>query len=87
MFLDTSFNSLNTVLSNIYSAFLETALKTYTYARCLPSNKQPGTQFFIRSSQAFPPLSKLMLRHNRDHHRLDRVSICFDEKQKQEEGQ
>ena len=44
MFLDTSFNSIATVLSNIYRAFIETANKTWTYAKCLPAGKQPGTK-------------------------------------------
>ena len=47
MFLDTSHNSLHTVLLNIYSAFVETATKLYTYNRCLPVGKQPGTNLLI----------------------------------------
>ena len=47
MFLDTSHNALHTVLSNLYSAFVETATKLYTYNRCLPVGKQPGTKLVI----------------------------------------
>lgn len=47
MFLDTSFNTIQTVLYNIYTAFVETAEKTWTYARCLPVGKQPGTDLMI----------------------------------------
>lgn len=54
MFLDTSFNSLATVLSNIFIAFVETASKTWTYAKCLPTGKQPGTELMI--SEYFPSL-------------------------------
>jgi hypothetical protein len=52
MFLDTSHNSLHTVLSNIYSAFIETATKLYVYNRCLPVGKQPGPKLLI--SKCFP---------------------------------
>ena len=41
MFLDTSFNSLNTVLCNIYQNFLVTATRFYHYLKCLPSGRQP----------------------------------------------
>lgn len=35
MFLDTTFNSLNTVLSTIYQNFVESAMKYYRYAKCM----------------------------------------------------
>jgi len=47
MFLDTTFNSFPTVISNVYSAFIETATKMWTYTRCLPTKKQPGTKLVI----------------------------------------
>jgi len=49
MYLDTTYNSTATVLSNIYTSFLETATKMWTYARCLPINKQPGTKLLIKT--------------------------------------
>lgn len=54
MFLDTSFNSLTTVLSNVYSAFKETATKMWTYARCLPVGKRPGTKLLISTPPTYP---------------------------------
>jgi hypothetical protein len=47
MFLDTSFNSLSTVFSNIYDSFIETATKMWQYAKCLPVQKQPGARVVI----------------------------------------
>ena len=47
MFLDTSFNSLSTVLSNIYQSLLETATKFHHYLKCLPSGKQPQSRLLI----------------------------------------
>lgn len=38
MFLDTSHNAAATVLSNLFSAFVETASKAWAYARCLSSS-------------------------------------------------
>lgn len=35
MFLDTTFNSLSTVLSTIYQNFMESAMKYYRYAKCM----------------------------------------------------
>ncbi|CZR51337.1 related to telomerase reverse transcriptase [Phialocephala subalpina] len=49
MFLDTSFNSLKTVLTNVYSAFIESATKLWTYAKCLPVGKQPRTKLVIKT--------------------------------------
>ncbi|KAE9381041.1 hypothetical protein N431DRAFT_322744 [Stipitochalara longipes BDJ] len=49
MYLDTTYNSTTTVLTNIYTAFLETATKMWTYARCLPPGKQPGTKLLIKT--------------------------------------
>jgi len=50
MLLDTSFNSLTTVWSNLYNSFTETATKMWTYARCLPLRKQPSSKLVIRES-------------------------------------
>jgi hypothetical protein len=47
MFLDTSFNTLRTVFSNIHDSFIETATKMWQYAKCLPLQKQPGAQIVI----------------------------------------
>ena len=41
MFFDTSHNSPKAVLSNVYTAFLETATKTWAYARCLGRDRKP----------------------------------------------
>lgn len=49
MYLDTSYNSTSTVLTNIYTSFLETATKMWTYAKCLPVGKQPGTKLLIKT--------------------------------------
>ena len=56
MYLDTSHNSLPTVLTNIHSAFTETATKTWTYIRLLPSGKKPGSELLKRKflSLSFP---------------------------------
>lgn len=49
MYLDTSYNSTTTVLTNIYTSFLETATKMWTYAKCLPVGKKPGTKLLIKT--------------------------------------
>lgn len=47
MFLDTTFNSLNTVLSTIYKNFLESAMKYYRYAKCMATSKYPQAALLI----------------------------------------
>ncbi|KAK8140264.1 hypothetical protein PG984_000330 [Apiospora sp. TS-2023a] len=44
MFLDTSHNAAATVLSNLFSAFVETASKAWAYARCLSSSSTSATK-------------------------------------------
>ncbi|KAH9212849.1 hypothetical protein DL95DRAFT_391013, partial [Leptodontidium sp. 2 PMI_412] len=47
MFLDTAFNSLQTVKTNISTAFTETAVKMWMYARCLGVGKRPGWRLVV----------------------------------------
>lgn len=43
MFFDTAHNTLQSVLSSIFAAYVETANKTWAYARCLPQAKRLAT--------------------------------------------
>ncbi|KAL6716246.1 Telomerase reverse transcriptase [Lecanora helva] len=47
MFLDSNFNSLNTVLSTIYQNFAETSMKYYRYMKCMGHNGQPHLGLLI----------------------------------------
>lgn len=47
MFYDTGHNSTQTVMRNLFEAFVETTTKMWAYARCLPTQKQPGTKIVI----------------------------------------
>lgn len=49
MLLSTRYNSLQTVLSNLYHSFSEVAQKSYHYIRSLPANKRPGDRLIIRT--------------------------------------
>lgn len=51
MFFDTSHNSRKTALHNIYTAFVETATKTWAYARCLPKDMKPTDSLLIGRSR------------------------------------
>lgn len=57
MFLDTTYNALNTVLSNVHSAFVETATKMCAYIRCLPASKKPGPKLVISELNHLSALS------------------------------
>ncbi|KAG4440367.1 hypothetical protein IFR05_004160 [Cadophora sp. M221] len=48
MFLDTAFNSLQTVKTNMSTAFTETAVKMWMYARCL-GGKRPGWRLVVET--------------------------------------
>ncbi len=50
MFLDTSFNSIVTVLSTIYQNFVEAAMKYYRYAKCMAGVKHPHVDLLIGKS-------------------------------------
>lgn len=70
MFFDTSHNSLSTVKLNIYTAFVETATKMWSYARCLPTKKRPSMRLVI--SKGIPSVE--CINHaNAQHHRSDTV--------------
>jgi hypothetical protein len=62
MYLDTTHNSLPTVLTNIYTSFLETATKTYAYARCLPSPKQPTLALLTRTITALIEMAYVLIK-------------------------
>ncbi|TAQ91363.1 hypothetical protein B7494_g281 [Chlorociboria aeruginascens] len=89
MFLDTSFNSLATVLSNVHSAFIESATKMWTYNRCLPSGKQPGRRLIISTSV---PCSLILAAGRkqtdtgkpRNHRRPSHTRLLTSEKQSEE---
>ncbi|KAL2290998.1 hypothetical protein FJTKL_14896 [Diaporthe vaccinii] len=61
MFYDTRYNTLSTVLRNLYEAFTESATKAWAYLRCLPSNKQPGSQLIIDSISKLLNVAHLLL--------------------------
>ena len=56
MFLDTSFNSLNTVLGTIYENFIEAAMKYYRYAKSMPKGQQPRNPLLIGTPASSPML-------------------------------
>lgn len=53
MLLSTSYNSVETVLSNLYHCFTEVAQKSYHYVRSLPPAKQPSDILIISKSSCY----------------------------------
>ncbi|KAJ4350562.1 Telomerase reverse transcriptase [Neurospora sp. IMI 360204] len=47
LFFDTTHNSFPTTLRNLYSAFIETAIKMWAHARCLGRKRRPATTLVI----------------------------------------
>lgn len=61
MFFDTSHNPPATVLSNLYSAFVETASKTWAYARCLPTSRRPPARLVVAAIRELVGVAFLLL--------------------------
>jgi telomerase reverse transcriptase len=61
MFYDTRYNTLSTVLRNLYEAFTESATKAWAYLRCLPSEKLPGSRLIIDSISRLLDVAYLLL--------------------------
>ncbi|KAL8950083.1 MAG: hypothetical protein Q9222_003867 [Ikaeria aurantiellina] len=49
MFLDTSFNSINNVMANIYQNFFEAAMKYYRYLKSMRPQKEPHSALLIET--------------------------------------
>lgn len=47
MFLDTSFNSVAVVMSNLYQSFLDAAERGYEYLKNMPASKRPVSRLLI----------------------------------------
>ena len=48
MFFDTTFNSMKTVMNNLYMTFHNAALRLYHYMRGLTAANQPASKLIIR---------------------------------------
>ncbi|QDS67468.1 hypothetical protein FKW77_000863 [Venturia effusa] len=69
MFFDSSFNSLDTVLSNLYTAFKDAALRCFYYMKNLSTSSQPS---FVTVKNTVEDLTKLaftMIRRKRNQRR------------------
>ncbi|USW57953.1 Putative telomerase ribonucleoprotein complex - RNA-binding protein [Septoria linicola] len=62
MLLSTSYNSVDTVLSNLYYTFIEVAQKSYHYIRSLPLAKQPPSKLFIRATDDMIKLACVLMK-------------------------
>jgi telomerase reverse transcriptase len=66
MLLSTSFNSVSTVLRNLFNAFVEVAQKAYHYEKSLPNAKQPHDKLFIKTVADLIKLACALM-HRRTH--------------------
>lgn len=62
MYYDTTHNSLSTVLSNLSSAFTETALKAWSYYRSLPSNRKPQPKLVIKTLRDLTEMAFVLIK-------------------------
>ncbi|KAI1000221.1 hypothetical protein K3495_g7977 [Podosphaera aphanis] len=65
MYLDQAYNSRSTVLQNLHSALVETAMKTIAYVSCLPSKKRPGVELMKRGFNELVKSAELMVKRRR----------------------
>ncbi len=76
MFLDTNFNSISSVLQNIYQNFAESAMKYYRYVKSMQVGNQPRAALLIgmlvdlgvvhMTSEADPDPSRNARKHDGD---------------------
>ena len=59
MLFDTSYNSINTVTSNLYSCFLETAKKFFHYMKSLAINKRPTVELMMSTISPNLPIGSV----------------------------
>ncbi|KAL8717849.1 MAG: hypothetical protein Q9181_008274 [Wetmoreana brouardii] len=62
MFLDTNFNSVSNVISNVYQNFLEAAMKYYRYVKSLPRDKQPHAALLIETIESVMELAFVLIK-------------------------
>ncbi|KAI9740924.1 MAG: hypothetical protein M1818_004530 [Claussenomyces sp. TS43310] len=62
MFFDTSLNSLQTVLHNLYESFVESATKLWAYRKCLSPRKKPGAKLVIKTISDLLELAFILLK-------------------------
>ncbi|KAI9832402.1 MAG: hypothetical protein M1819_004390 [Sarea resinae] len=70
MLLDTAYNSLSTVYSNLYRAFRESAMKIYRYVKCLPQGKRPRPAFFYKTIEDVLELAFVLTKSKQKSDRL-----------------
>lgn len=61
MFLDSSFNAITTVLSNLYHSYTETAQKCFAYIKGLPAQKRPSSRLLSQTVEDVISLSFVMM--------------------------
>jgi telomerase reverse transcriptase len=65
MLLSTSFNSVSTVLGNLFNAFVDVAQKAHHYEKSLPSAKQPHDKLFIKTVNDITKLARALMHRRR----------------------
>ena len=66
MFLDTSYNTMSTVLSSLYQTYVETAQKCFAYIKSLSAQNQPSVRLLVKTVEDIISLSfALMSRRGR----------------------
>ncbi|KAJ4394591.1 Telomerase reverse transcriptase [Gnomoniopsis smithogilvyi] len=61
MFFDARHNSSQTVVRNLRDALVETATKSWAYARCLPAAKRPSAKIWVETLQDLVEVVHLLL--------------------------
>ncbi|CAI6341564.1 unnamed protein product [Periconia digitata] len=73
MFIDTSFNSVPTVLANLYQSFHEAAVRSFEYARSLAKSRPLHPRLLIGTVESTIALAFVMLRR-RTRNKAQRVA-------------
>lgn len=65
MFLDTAHNSPHAVLSSLYAAFVDSAMRMYRYLRCLRRRRHPSPEVIVRTIRDLIALAVRMIQSRR----------------------
>ena len=58
MFIDTSLNSVSTVLANLHQSFHEAAVRSFEYARSMAKSRPIHPRLLIRTCSSQPPVKQ-----------------------------
>ncbi|KAL8822756.1 MAG: hypothetical protein Q9191_006514 [Dirinaria sp. TL-2023a] len=83
MFLDTTFNSRQTVLATVYKNFYETAMKFYRYQKCMRAAASPHATLLVNTIRDLGNLAYTLVKAKHQDHALSDYNCAISKGQVQ----